>query len=99
MVDILKDTTQPARSPIFGSFTNIDRPALLKTGTTDNLKDVYAVGATPTLVTGVWMGNSNGDLMSAKDFSSAIGPGQLRSEEHTSELQSLAYLVCRLLLE
>src|SRR2546425_5679408 len=27
----------------------------------------------------------------------AVGPG--RSEEHTSELQSLAYLVCRLLLE
>src|SRR5205823_12331912 len=26
-------------------------------------------------------------------------PGGLRSEEHTSELQSLAYLVCRLLLE
>src|SRR2546425_8890669 len=27
------------------------------------------------------------------------GFGELRSEEHTSELQSLAYLVCRLLLE
>src|SRR2546425_9424287 len=27
-----------------------------------------------------------------------LGPAQ-RSEEHTSELQSLAYLVCRLLLE
>src|SRR2546425_1810186 len=26
-------------------------------------------------------------------------PSHLRSEEHTSELQSLAYLVCRLLLE
>src|SRR2546423_10713274 len=26
-------------------------------------------------------------------------PGTARSEEHTSELQSLAYLVCRLLLE
>src|SRR2546425_6129000 len=26
-------------------------------------------------------------------------PGSPRSEEHTSELQSLAYLVCRLLLE
>src|SRR5687767_15622699 len=25
--------------------------------------------------------------------------GEIRSEEHTSELQSLAYLVCRLLLE
>src|SRR5205823_14095535 len=31
----------------------------------------------------------------------AVGPvrGLVRSEEHTSELQSLAYLVCRLLLE
>src|SRR2546425_3717310 len=28
-----------------------------------------------------------------------MGLRQLRSEEHTSELQSLAYLVCRLLLE
>src|SRR5687767_15689446 len=28
----------------------------------------------------------------------SCGPGS-RSEEHTSELQSLAYLVCRLLLE
>src|SRR3712207_8659124 len=27
------------------------------------------------------------------------GPGQQRSEEHTSELQSRQYLVCRLLLE
>src|SRR2546425_11223965 len=27
------------------------------------------------------------------------GPPARRSEEHTSELQSLAYLVCRLLLE
>src|SRR2546425_1287187 len=33
--------------------------------------------------------------------SSSIRPGcrRCRSEEHTSELQSLAYLVCRLLLE
>src|SRR2546425_9162060 len=28
-----------------------------------------------------------------------VALGALRSEEHTSELQSLAYLVCRLLLE
>src|SRR2546425_6573437 len=28
-----------------------------------------------------------------------LGVATLRSEEHTSELQSLAYLVCRLLLE
>src|SRR5262245_53139590 len=37
----------------------------------------------------------------ALDFPSATGGGlvQLRSEEHTSELQSLRHLVCRLLLE
>src|SRR5229473_5281571 len=29
----------------------------------------------------------------------AVDEGEARSEEHTSELQSLAYLVCRLLLE
>src|SRR3712207_7176575 len=29
----------------------------------------------------------------------SAGPGMLRSEEHTSELQSRQYLVCRLLLE
>src|SRR2546425_9768473 len=34
------------------------------------------------------------------ETSSRAGPDvQQRSEEHTSELQSLAYLVCRLLLE
>src|SRR2546425_5836157 len=32
-------------------------------------------------------------------FRSHLGQGSGRSEEHTSELQSLAYLVCRLLLE
>src|SRR2546425_6236373 len=32
-------------------------------------------------------------------WSSAVWTSEDRSEEHTSELQSLAYLVCRLLLE
>jgi membrane peptidoglycan carboxypeptidase len=77
MTDILKDTTQPSRDFIFGTWTNIGRPAALKTGTTDNLKDVYSVGFVPGLVTGVWMGNANGDPMSSRDFSSAMGPGVL----------------------
>ncbi|MGH2450647.1 MAG: transglycosylase domain-containing protein [Candidatus Limnocylindria bacterium] len=77
MTDILKDTTNPQGSYVFGQWTNIGRPAALKTGTTDNLKDVYAVGYVPQLVTGVWMGNSDGDPMSSRDFSSAMGPGQL----------------------
>jgi membrane peptidoglycan carboxypeptidase len=75
MNDILKDTTTV--SPVFASWTNIGRTAALKTGTTDDLKDVYAVGYTPQLVTGVWMGNSDGTPMSSHDFFSAMGPGQL----------------------
>src|SRR2546423_9726486 len=40
------------------------------------------------------------DWASARmDFLAAARLGSPRSEEHTSELQSLAYLVCRLLLE
>jgi len=80
MTDILKDTTRPDRDYIFGNWTNIGRPAALKTGTTDNLKDVHSVGFVPQLVTGVWMGNNNGDLMSQRDFFSAMGPGQLWRE-------------------
>src|SRR5262249_49905907 len=77
MTDILKDMTDPAKDCIFGSWSNIGRPAALKTGTTDNFKDVYSVGFVPQLVTGVWMGNSNNDEMSHNDFSSAMGPGVL----------------------
>src|SRR2546425_4456748 len=56
-----------------------------------------------------WMTSSFGPLMQVVAFMNTIGsdgigsPASLawseRSEEHTSELQSLAYLVCRLLLE
>src|SRR6266404_7378365 len=34
-----------------------------------------------------------------RDDTRVVAAGGERSEEHTSELQSLAYLVCRLLLE
>src|SRR3712207_7311363 len=38
-------------------------------------------------------------LRGRRDSSRARSGGQSRSEEHTSELQSRQYLVCRLLLE
>src|SRR2546425_10991133 len=43
-----------------------------------------------------------GDFPQVKDSSRILPGGSIqpdRSEEHTSELQSLAYIVCRLLLE
>src|SRR2546425_1443081 len=49
------------------------------------------------------IGGAHGALVTAvspKAFEQALGMVRRgRSEEHTSELQSLAYLVCRLLLE
>src|SRR3712207_7851693 len=52
-------------------------------------------------------GSQEGDLRQARPDREAgrgarlqhIDPGRGRSEEHTSELQSRQYLVCRLLLE
>src|SRR3712207_8495940 len=38
-------------------------------------------------------------FLSQQEAHVEFGVGQLRSEEHTSELQSRQYLVCRLLLE
>jgi membrane peptidoglycan carboxypeptidase len=78
MSDMLKDTTDPATSSIFGSWTNIGRTAALKTGTTDDLRDVLALGYVPQLLTAVWMGNSDNSEM--QGISSAMGPGVLWRE-------------------
>jgi membrane peptidoglycan carboxypeptidase len=76
MTNILKDNTDPVHgSFVFGPFTSIGRPAALKTGTTDNLQDVLAIGYTPTRLTAIWMGNSDNTEMFG--ISSALGPGIL----------------------
>src|SRR5205814_7635816 len=52
--------------------------------------------------TGLWLlalGGLAAALVLVEVDDRASGPFQLRSEEHTSELQSLRHLVCRLLLE
>src|SRR3712207_7852231 len=59
-----------------------------------------AKGAETDPVTGepvelLWVKGSGGDLGTLTEKNLAV----LRSEEHTSELQSRQYLVCRLLLE
>src|SRR2546425_2189435 len=38
-------------------------------------------------------------VLDDRDYKARLAQAEARSEEHTSELQSLAYLVCRLLLE
>jgi membrane carboxypeptidase/penicillin-binding protein PbpC len=61
---ILSDNA--SRSFIFGEknyLTLNDRPVAAKTGTTNDYHDAWTIGYTPSLVTGVWVGNSNNKAM------------------------------------
>src|SRR5205823_4842019 len=49
------------------------RPAAAKTGTTDDFRDSWVIGYTPDLLTGVWVGNSDGSPM--RDVFGAQGAG------------------------
>jgi len=54
------------RAPVFGSNSPLrfdDRPVAVKTGTTNEWRDGWTVGFTPSLVTGVWAGNNNNAAM------------------------------------
>jgi 1A family penicillin-binding protein len=57
---ILSDNS--ARAYIFGEknyLTLPNRPVAAKTGTTNDYKDAWTIGFTPSLVTGVWVGNND----------------------------------------
>jgi len=62
--DILSDDN--ARSYIFGAnsaLTLPDRPVAAKTGTTNDYRDAWTMGYTPSLVCGVWVGNNDNSKM------------------------------------
>jgi membrane carboxypeptidase/penicillin-binding protein len=51
-----------ARYSMFGANSPLNlagRPAAVKSGSSDNTRDAWAIGYTPQLVTGVWVGNAN----------------------------------------
>lgn len=59
---ILSDAT--ARAPMFGSALNIPgKTAAVKTGTTDDNRDAIAIGYTPSIAMGVWVGNNDNTKM------------------------------------
>ena len=63
---ILSDNN--ARSYIFGAknwLTLKDRPVAAKTGTTNDFRDAWTIGYTPSLVVGVWVGNTDNKKMKA----------------------------------
>ena len=66
MSNILSDDA--ARAYVFGAgsaLTLPGRPVAAKTGTTNEYKDAWTVGYTPSLVAGVWSGNSDNTKMKA----------------------------------
>jgi 1A family penicillin-binding protein len=67
-----------ARQPTYGANSPLrlpNRPAAVKTGTTDGYRDSWVVGYTPDLVTGVWVGNTNNTPMN--DILGVAGAGQI----------------------
>jgi membrane peptidoglycan carboxypeptidase len=74
--DVLSDNN--ARGPIFGYNSPLyfpGRQVAAKTGTTQENRDGWLVGYTPTLVVGVWTGNNNNKSMTQQGAGlSAAGP-------------------------
>ena len=64
ITDVLSDNE--ARTPAFGAWSKLylgERPAAAKTGTTNDARDAWTIGYTPSLVAGVWSGNNNNTPM------------------------------------
>ncbi len=73
--NILSDDS--ARAVTFGTGSKLtlpNRPVAAKTGTTDNYKDAWTLGYTPSLVAGVWAGNNDGTPMTSAGGSIAAAP-------------------------
>lgn len=76
LTHVLSDNA--ARAPVFGANSPLslgERPVAAKTGTTNNNRDAWLMGYTPSLAVGVWAGNNDNTEMtrSAGGFSAA-GP-------------------------
>src|SRR2546423_10737077 len=84
---------RPPRSTLF-PYTTLFRSVLFEVGPREANRFLPALRQDPDFPP-----FDDGKLVLADLVASTSFPSSKRSEEHTSELQSLAYLVCRLLLE
>lgn len=74
ITDILQDPE--ARAPAFGRYGPLEMPfpAAVKTGTSKDYRDNWAVGYTPQHTVAVWVGNFNGAPMRRVSGVSGAGP-------------------------
>ena len=75
VTDVLADRN--ARRPAFGNVLDLagNRTAAVKTGTTNDYKDSWTLGYTPSLVVGVWVGNT--DNSSMLQVAGSLGAGYI----------------------
>jgi len=65
MIDYILSTNE-LRAPVFGENGPLafkDRPVAAKTGTTNEWRDGWTMGYTPSLAVGVWAGNNDNSIM------------------------------------
>ncbi len=75
MSNVLSDDSARARTfGAGGPLTISGRPAAAKTGTTNDYKDAWTMGYTPSLVAGVWAGNNDNSPMTKAGGSIAAAP-------------------------
>lgn len=76
LTSILSDNE--ARTYIFGASNHLtlgDRPVAAKTGTTNDYRDAWTLGYTPSIATGVWVGNNdNSEMKRGADGSVIAAP-------------------------
>jgi 1A family penicillin-binding protein len=85
MASILSDTN--ARAPTYGTSLNIPgKTVALKTGTTNDNRDAWTIGFTPSIVTGVWMGNNENQPM--RSLAGGSGAGAIWKRVMTEYLKS-----------
>lgn len=73
--DILSDNN--ARAPAFGSNSPLyfpDRDVAVKTGTTNDYRDMWTVGYSPNLALGIWVGNNDNSSMEKRVAGFVVAP-------------------------
>jgi membrane peptidoglycan carboxypeptidase len=79
-----------SKEAINWSRLTIDRPAAIKTGTSEEFRDGVVMGYTPELTIGVWMGNADNSPMAPGTFSSVgVGPIWRRLMQEASKYLDL----------
>jgi membrane peptidoglycan carboxypeptidase len=86
ITDILSDNA--ARRPMFGAELDLTggRIAAVKTGTTNDYKDSWTVGFTPSLVVGAWVGNTDSSPM--LKVAGSLGAGYIWRDFMNSHLRN-----------